>query len=186
MDDDVPPGVQQELDQNSGNTEDLEALKRRLQQMEEEAEKLRNMQNLVEKEMSVSGESGDNADERSIYVGQVDYSATPEELQAHFQHCGTINRVTILCDKFTGHPKGYAYIEFLEVQSVQEAVNLNDSLFKGRQLKVLPKRQNVPSFMRGGRGARAGFMRGAYRPFRGRGRGFRRYNPYFRGRGYFG
>lgn len=37
---------------------------------------------------------------------QVDYGATPEEIQAHFQACGTINRVTILCDKFTGHPKG--------------------------------------------------------------------------------
>lgn len=37
---------------------------------------------------------------------QVDYSATPEELQGHFQSCGTINRITILCDKFTGHPKG--------------------------------------------------------------------------------
>jgi hypothetical protein len=38
---------------------------------------------------------------------QVDYAATPEEIQMHFQACGTINRVTILCDKFTGHPKGY-------------------------------------------------------------------------------
>jgi RNA recognition motif-containing protein len=37
---------------------------------------------------------------------QVDYGATPEDIQAHFQACGTINRVTILCDKFTGHPKG--------------------------------------------------------------------------------
>lgn len=39
-------------------------------------------------------------------VFQVDYGATPEEIQAHFQACGTINRVTILCDKFSGHPKG--------------------------------------------------------------------------------
>lgn len=37
---------------------------------------------------------------------QVDYASTPEEIQAHFASCGTINRVTILCDKFTG-PKGY-------------------------------------------------------------------------------
>ena len=38
--------------------------------------------------------------------GQVDYSSSPEELQEFFKSCGTINRVTILCDKFTGHPKG--------------------------------------------------------------------------------
>lgn len=43
-------------------------------------------------------------------ISQVDYSATPEEIQGHFQACGTINRVTILCDKFTGHPKGRVYI----------------------------------------------------------------------------
>lgn len=37
---------------------------------------------------------------------QVDYGATAEELEAHFHGCGSINRVTILCDKFSGHPKG--------------------------------------------------------------------------------
>lgn len=45
-------------------------------------------------------------DTRSIYVGNVDYGATAEELEQHFHGCGSINRVTILCDKFTGHPKG--------------------------------------------------------------------------------
>ena len=47
----------------------------------------------------------------SVYVGQVDYSATPEELVAHFGPCGTIERVTIVCDKFTGKPKGAFVIE---------------------------------------------------------------------------
>jgi RNA recognition motif-containing protein len=51
-------------------------------------------------------------DRNSIYVGQVDYSSTPEELLAHFESCGTVERVTIVCDKFTGKPKGYAYLEF--------------------------------------------------------------------------
>lgn len=36
---------------------------------------------------------------------QVDYGVRPEELQAHFQSCGVVQRITILCDKFTGHPK---------------------------------------------------------------------------------
>jgi polyadenylate-binding protein 2 len=42
----------------------------------------------------------------SIYVGQVDYSTTPEELLSHFEACGTVERVTIVCDKLTGRPKG--------------------------------------------------------------------------------
>ena len=36
---------------------------------------------------------------------QVDYSATPEELQRAFNECGIVNRVTILCDR-AGAPKG--------------------------------------------------------------------------------
>ena len=44
------------------------------------------------------------------YVGQVDYEATAEELRAHFASCGTINRVTIICDKITGSAKGYLII----------------------------------------------------------------------------
>lgn len=66
---------------------------------------------------------------------QVDYACTPEEVQQHFQSCGTVNRVTILTDKY-GQPKGFAYVEFLEVEAVQEALVLNESELHGRQLKA--------------------------------------------------
>lgn len=67
---------------------------------------------------------------------QVDYACTPEEVQQHFQSCGTVNRVTILTDKY-GQPKGFAYVEFVEVEAVQNALLLNESELHGRQLKVL-------------------------------------------------
>ena len=92
----------------------------------------------------MSAEEKQEADLRSIYVGNVDYSATAQELEAHFHGCGSINRVTILCDKFSGHPKGFAYVEFGDKDSVQTAQALDDSLFKGRQIKVTPKRTNRP------------------------------------------
>ncbi|KAJ9670139.1 hypothetical protein PVL29_026598 [Vitis rotundifolia] len=85
----------------------------------------------------------EEADARSVFVGNVDYACTPEEVQQHFQSCGTVNRVTILTDKY-GQPKGFAYVEFLEVEAVQEALLLNESELHGRQLKVLAKRTNVP------------------------------------------
>lgn len=66
---------------------------------------------------------------------QVDYACTPEEVQQHFQSCGTVNRVTILTDKF-GQPKGFAYVEFVEIDAVQNALILNESELHGRQLKV--------------------------------------------------
>ena len=69
---------------------------------------------------------------------QVDYACTPEEVQQHFQSCGTVHRVTILTDKF-GQPKGFAYVEFVEAEAIQDALQLNESELHGRQLKVLHK-----------------------------------------------
>ncbi len=65
----------------------------------------------------------------------MDYSCTPEEVQQHFQSCGTINRITIRTDKYR-QPKGYAYVEFFETEAVQEALLLNETELRGRQLKV--------------------------------------------------
>ncbi|XP_075425187.1 polyadenylate-binding protein 2 [Ascaphus truei] len=155
------------------NIEDpeLEAIKARVREMEEEAEKLKELQNEVEKQMNMSPPPGNagpvimsveekmEADARSIYVGNVDYGATAEELEAHFHGCGSVNRVTILCDKFTGHPKGFAYIEFSDKESVRTSVALDESLFRGRQIKVVPKRTNRPGISTTDRG----FPRARYR-----------------------
>lgn len=77
----------------------------RVNDIEEELDQLTSMQNEVDQHMSTPS---DGIDENSVYIGEVDYEATQEELRAHFAPCGTINRVTIICDKFTGNPKGYA------------------------------------------------------------------------------
>ncbi|XP_023932763.1 polyadenylate-binding protein 2-B [Lingula anatina] len=129
-----------------------------------------------------------DADSRSCYIGNVDYSTTAEELEQHFHGCGSVNRVTILCDKFSGHPKGFAYIEFADKDSVQTAMALDESLFRGRQIKVMPKRTNKPGISTtnrgGGRGRfrRGGFRGGygGYMPRRGRFRPRRAawYSPY--------
>ncbi|KAJ6791698.1 polyadenylate-binding protein 2-like isoform X1 [Iris pallida] len=136
-------------DDDAVKLQELDEMKKRLKEMEEEAAALREMQAKVEKEMgagqdgqardpasaAASQESKQEVDSRSVFVGNVDYSCTPEEVQQHFQSCGTVNRVTILTDKF-GQPKGYAYVEFLEVEAVQEALQLNESELHGRQLKA--------------------------------------------------
>ncbi|KAG5461060.1 MAG: hypothetical protein BJ554DRAFT_6805 [Olpidium bornovanus] len=143
----APPGVP-DLHAVS-SMQHIEAMKERVKQMEAEAAKLREMQASVESQITeaqaegdvrravlVQGEGKEVIDARSVFVGNVDYGATPEEIQAHFQSCGTINRVTILCDKWTGHPKGYAYVEFADASFVSNALFLSDSLFRGRLIKV--------------------------------------------------
>jgi polyadenylate-binding protein 2 len=87
--------------------EEIDAMKRRVAEMEAEAAMLREQQASLDQQSSDLSESKEDVDSRSIFVGNVDYSASPEEIQAHFQSCGSINRVTILLDKFTGQPKGY-------------------------------------------------------------------------------
>mmetsp|Transcript_63263 Transcript_63263/g.105268 ORF Transcript_63263/g.105268 Transcript_63263/m.105268 type:complete len:205 (+) Transcript_63263:75-689(+) len=174
----------------AGVDEELEAMKNKVKEMEDEAEQLRKIQEQEWERLQGAGDTGEGASEqsaetdgRSIYVGNVDYSATPEDLQEFFNSCGTVNRVTILCDKFR-NPKGYAYIEFAEVEAVEAAVEKNESEFKGRQVKVIAKRTNVPGMGARGRG------RGRGRGFGGKGKGFGKgkgsyyggYRPFYRPR----
>uniref|UniRef100_T1J8B8 RRM domain-containing protein n=1 Tax=Strigamia maritima TaxID=126957 RepID=T1J8B8_STRMM len=49
---------------------------------------------------------------RSIYITNVNYGATIHDLKKHFQHCGSIVRVTIPRIQRTGRSRGIAYIEF--------------------------------------------------------------------------
>ena len=130
-------------DEEGGDEEEIAAMKKRVQEMEAEAAKLREMQASIDSQTENLRENKEDIDARSIFVGNVDYGASPEEIQAHFQSCGSINRVTILLDKFTGHPKGYAYVEFSEPNLVTQALVLNESVFRGRNIKVFAPIQRL-------------------------------------------
>ncbi|KAF8974597.1 hypothetical protein BDZ97DRAFT_1774484 [Flammula alnicola] len=171
-------------DTDDAESNEILLMKQRVAEMEREASKLRELQAAAEQAAHSADENAGametdedktGADSRSVYVGNVDYGATPEEIQGHFQACGTINRVTIICDKFTGHPKGYAYVEFSEPEHIDAALALDNSLFRGRLIKVTAKRTNVPGFNRGRGRGRPGY-RGGYRGYAG-------YSPYRGGRG---
>ncbi|GAM25569.1 hypothetical protein SAMD00019534_087440 [Acytostelium subglobosum LB1] len=138
---------------------ELEEMKRRYKEMEEETKKLTELQNSIEASAGAFGDQ-EEIDARSVYVGNVEYTSTQEEILAHFQSCGTVNRITILNDKTTGHPKGCCYVEFVDKDSVATAIHLNDTMFKDRQIKVTPKRTNLPAYMRYPRGGRGGGGRG--------------------------
>uniref|UniRef100_A0A6B2LN72 RRM domain-containing protein n=1 Tax=Arcella intermedia TaxID=1963864 RepID=A0A6B2LN72_9EUKA len=129
----------------------MEDLQNKLAVLEEESLKLQEMHEQVSKTFENQKVDKEESDERSVYVGNVDYQTKPKELQEHFQACGTILRVTILCDKYTGHPKGFAYLEFMEKSGVINALELNESIFKGRPLKVMSKRTNMPGLSARGR-----------------------------------
>ena len=163
---------------------------KKVQEMEEEADKLKKLTDSVEE--TVESTDREEVDKRSVYAGNVDYGATPEEVQEHFKSCGQINRITILVDRYTGSPKGGAYIEFENEQSVQNSLLLNGSLFRGRQLKVIQKRTNVLGWnMKGskGKGRGKGKFKGKGGPWGGPwmdpywGYGFQPWRPTYKGKG---
>ena len=51
-------------------------------------------------------EQTSEADKRSVYVKNVEYKCSKDDVLEHFKSCGKVNRVTIVNDKFSGHPKG--------------------------------------------------------------------------------
>ncbi|XP_055022155.1 LOW QUALITY PROTEIN: polyadenylate-binding protein 2-like [Boleophthalmus pectinirostris] len=121
------------LDKGESTFEDpeVEAIVACVKAMDGETEKLVEMMKRGKKEVE--------ADARSIYVGNVDYGITAAELMVHFRRCGSVNRVTILSDKNTGHPRGFAFVEFKKKASVRTALALDQSVLRGRHLRVCVK-----------------------------------------------
>ncbi|EGV59957.1 hypothetical protein PSN45_002319 [Yamadazyma tenuis] len=132
---------------------------------------------------TISPKVQEEVDSRSVYVGNVNFTSTPVQLEEFFHSVGVIERITILFDRFTGIPKGYAYIEFNSEEGAQKAISeLDGKVFRNRELKVTAKRTNFPGMSRRARGSSGRFRgRGGYRGSRG-GRGFVR-GPGSRGRG---
>jgi len=126
-------------------------------------------------------------DDRSVFVSNIDKTTDADQLKAHFESCGAIERITILANKFTGEPKGSAYIQFKSKVAVANALMLDGKTWQNKEIEVKPKRTNLPAWMLGrGRARGRGEFRGRG-TFRGRGRGFsyRGYRGGYRGRGYW-
>ena len=72
-----------------------------------------------------------------IYVGNLPYQLTRDELKDLFQQHGEVTDVHIITDKLTGRSKGFGFIEMPADSDAQAAIQkLNGFDFKGRPLKV--------------------------------------------------
>ena len=72
-----------------------------------------------------------------IYVGNLSYEVTEEELRQEFAAFGEVTSVTIITDKYTGRPKGFGFVEMASVSEGQAAIaGLNGKTLKDRALNV--------------------------------------------------
>jgi len=111
---------------------------------------------------------------KNIFVGNMDFGVTEEQLRAAFAAHGQVDKVTIVTDRDSGQPRGFAFVEMADDAAAQAAIAaLNGSQLGGRNLNVNEAR---PKVERGNSGGGGGFKskKGGYGG-RGGGGGNRRY-----------
>ncbi len=73
----------------------------------------------------------------NIYVGNLPYSATDADLLEAFSAYGEVSSASVIMDKFSGQSKGFGFVEMPDNSEADQAIKaLNDSMLKGRKLKV--------------------------------------------------
>ena len=73
----------------------------------------------------------------NIFIGNLDYSATEEQLRAAFSPYGTVDSCTIVVDRDTGNSRGFAFLEMANSEEAQTAIAaLNGSLLGDRTIRV--------------------------------------------------
>ncbi len=101
---------------------------------------------------------------KSIYVGNLDYAVTEEELRATFEAHGQVDRVTLVRDRDTGQPRGFAFVDMVNDGEGDKAIAaLNGSMLRSRPLNVSearPKREHAGGGFGGGGGRSGGGGRG--------------------------
>jgi cold-inducible RNA-binding protein len=110
---------------------------------------------------------------KKLYVGNVPFQATDEELKAWFSAAGVnTSSVTLVRDRATGQPRGFGFVEVPSDEEADKGIaTLNGKDFLGRPLVVneaRPARERGPGGGGGGRGAGGGGGRGGGGGGRGR------------------
>ena len=103
-----------------------------------------------------------------IYVGNLSYDVTEDELRQEFEVYGEVTSVNIITDKYSGQPKGFGFIEMPLVSEGQSAITaLNGKTLQDRTLNVNAARTRPDNRGRGSYGGRrdSGFGRGRYKRY---------------------
>ena len=94
----------------------------------------------------------------NIYVGNLSYKTTEDELKTAFEVCGTVTSATIIKDKFTDSSRGFGFVEMPNDEEAKKAIaELNGNDLGGKELKVNEARPRENNRGGGGGGSRGGY-----------------------------
>ena len=106
-----------------------------------------------------------------IYVGNLSFQTTQDDLHAAFSQFGNVERVNMVTDRDTGQPRGFAFVEMTQANEAQKATSgMNGIDLHGRTLNVNEARPKSAGGGRGGfggpraRGRRPGWVEGPMLP----------------------
>ncbi len=89
-----------------------------------------------------------------LYVGNLSYETTEEELQELFSQAGSVTSVALPTDRETGRPRGFGFVEMATEEEARKAISMfNGQTLRDRQIKVNESR---PREEGGGGGGRSG------------------------------
>jgi cold-inducible RNA-binding protein len=96
-----------------------------------------------------------------LYVGNLSFNTTENELQELFSQAGPVQEVTLMQDKFTGKSRGFAFVTMSSEEDAQSAISkFNGQTVEGRPLTVNEARPREPRPPGGGGGR--GYGGGGY------------------------
>ncbi len=73
----------------------------------------------------------------NIFVGNLSYQVTQDELHGLFAQYGNVERVNIITDRDTGQPRGFAFVEMTDAREAETAISqLNGMELRGRAMNV--------------------------------------------------
>ena len=98
-----------------------------------------------------------------LYVGNLPFNTTENELQELFSQAGAVQEVTLMQDRFTGKSRGFAFVTMGSDEEAQNAISkLNGQAIEGRPLTVNEARPREPRAPGGGGGRGYGGGGGGY------------------------
>ena len=94
---------------------------------------------------------------KNLYVGNMSYDTTEDRLRELFAAHGEVTSVNVVTDRYSGRPKGFAFVEMAADEAASAAIAaLNEQEVDGRALRVEEAKPRKPRSDRGGYGGSSG------------------------------